>query len=134
MPVFSYTSYTGGPNSNKTGAPGDVCANIVASAQTARLYVKELGSGVTGWVSFVTLGGSKTIAASGQVALSGGAAFVNTAVVTSALSIFLTGASGGIVANIGSARVNGATSGVSFAIASSNALDNSNVNWLITGS
>lgn len=54
MPVLSYTSYTGGPNSNLTGAPGDMCVNVVSSGQTARLYVKELGSGTTGWVSFTT--------------------------------------------------------------------------------
>lgn len=55
IPVFSYTSYNGGPNSNLTGNPGDVCINIVSSGQTARLYAKELGSGNTGWVSFTTM-------------------------------------------------------------------------------
>lgn len=55
IPTFSYTSYTGGPNSNLTGAPGDLCVNIVSSAQTKRLYVKEQGSGNTGWVSFATI-------------------------------------------------------------------------------
>ena len=55
MPVLSYTSYEGGPNSNLTAAPGDLCVNIVTSGQTKRLYVKELGSGNTGWVSFSTI-------------------------------------------------------------------------------
>lgn len=55
LPVISYTSYDGGPNSNLTGAPGDVCVNVVTSAQTKRLYIKELGSGNTGWVSFSTI-------------------------------------------------------------------------------
>ena len=55
MPSFSYTSYTGGPNSNLTALPGSVCVNIVTSAQTKRLHVKELGSGNTGWVSFATI-------------------------------------------------------------------------------
>ena len=55
LPVFSYTSYDGGPNSNLTGAPGDLCVNVVSSGQTARLYVKELGSSNTGWVSFTTM-------------------------------------------------------------------------------
>lgn len=55
MPTFSYTSYNGGPNSNLTGAPGDICVNIVSSAQTKRLYIKELGSGNTGWVSVATV-------------------------------------------------------------------------------
>lgn len=55
LPVFSYTSYTGGPNGNLTGAPGDVVVNIVASAQTARIYIKELGSSNTGWMSFATI-------------------------------------------------------------------------------
>jgi len=54
IPTFSYTSYDGGPNSNLTGNAGDICINIVTSAQTKRLYVKELGSGNTGWVSFST--------------------------------------------------------------------------------
>lgn len=54
MPTFSYTSYSGGPNSNLTANPGSVAVNIVSSAQTKRLYVKELGSGNTGWVSFTT--------------------------------------------------------------------------------
>lgn len=55
-PVFSYTSYSGGPNSNLTGATGDLCINIAASAQTARLFIKELGSAKTGWVSVATTG------------------------------------------------------------------------------
>jgi hypothetical protein len=54
MPVVSYTSYTGGPNSNLTGGPGDLCINIVASASTARLYVKQTGSAKTGWFSVAT--------------------------------------------------------------------------------
>lgn len=130
-PKFSYTSYNGGPNSNQTGRPGELCANIVSSAQTSRLFIKELGSGNTGWVSVATTGSGFAIIASGQVALSSGAATVSTTVVTSDKSIFLTGASGGVVANIGSARVNGTTPGTSFAIASSNVLDSSNVNWFI---
>lgn len=55
IPVLSYTSYSGGPNSNQTGAPGDLTINIVSSTQTARLYIKEQGSGNTGWVSFTTM-------------------------------------------------------------------------------
>lgn len=55
IPKFSYTSYAGGPNSNLTGAPGDLCVNIVTSGSTARLYVKQLGSGNTGWFSFATI-------------------------------------------------------------------------------
>lgn len=55
MPVLSYTSYLGGPESNLTGAPGDLCVNVVTSAQTKRLYVKEQGNGMTGWVSFSTI-------------------------------------------------------------------------------
>ena len=54
MPIVSYTSYTGGPNSNLTGGPGDLCINIVASTQTARFYIKEQTSGKTGWVSVKT--------------------------------------------------------------------------------
>ena len=54
MPIKSYTSYAGGPNSNLTGGPGDLCINIVASTQTARLYIKEQTSGKTGWVSVKT--------------------------------------------------------------------------------
>lgn len=54
IPNISYTSFNGGPNSNLTGAPGDMCINIVASAQTKRLYIKELGSSNTGWVSVST--------------------------------------------------------------------------------
>ena len=55
IPTFSYTSYSGGPNSNLTGAPGDTVINIVASAQTARLYTKIIGSGNTGWFSYATV-------------------------------------------------------------------------------
>lgn len=55
MPVTSYTSYNGGPNSNLTGNPGDLAINVVSSAQTKRLYIKELGSGNTGWVSVSTI-------------------------------------------------------------------------------
>ena len=55
VPRLSYTSYNGGPESNLTGAPGDLAINIVSSAQTKRLYVKELGSSNTGWVSVSTI-------------------------------------------------------------------------------
>lgn len=55
IPRLSYTSYTGGPNSNLTGAPGDLAVNIVASNETSRLYYKATGSGNTGWRSFATL-------------------------------------------------------------------------------
>lgn len=55
VPKHSYTSYSGGPNSNLTGRIGDTCVNIVSSAQTSRLWVKEQGSGNTGWVSFATI-------------------------------------------------------------------------------
>lgn len=54
-PVLSYTSYPGGPNSNLTGATGSLAVNIVASDSTARLYIKQLGSGNTGWVSVATI-------------------------------------------------------------------------------
>lgn len=136
MPVCSYTSYTGGPNSNWTGAPGDLAVNVVASGQTARLYVKEQTSGKTGWVSFVTIGSlgtySASVAAQGTGLLVSGATKVLTAAVTSAASIFLTDTGGGVLANIGGLYVNGVTSGVSFAVGSSNALDGSSFNWLIT--
>ena len=55
IPTFSYTSYSGGPNSNVTGAPGDMVINIVSSNQTARLYQKIIGSGNTGWLSYATV-------------------------------------------------------------------------------
>jgi len=54
LPSLSYTSYSGGPNSNVTANPGALVVNIVSSAQTARFFLKELGSGNTGWVSVAT--------------------------------------------------------------------------------
>ena len=54
IPTFSYTSYSGGPNSNVTGDMGDLVVNI-PSARTARIYIKELGSSNTGWMSFATV-------------------------------------------------------------------------------
>lgn len=54
--AFSYTSFSGGPNSNLTGTPGDLCMNVIgASTQTKRLFIKDVGSGNTGWVSFSTI-------------------------------------------------------------------------------
>ena len=55
MPTLSYTSYTGGPESNLTGAPGDLAVNIVSSNKTARLYIKESGTTTGGWVSVQTM-------------------------------------------------------------------------------
>lgn len=55
LPNISVTSYNGGPNSHLTGAPGDLCINVVSSAQTKRLYIKEQTSGTTGWVSVATI-------------------------------------------------------------------------------
>ena len=56
IPAISLTSYSGGPNSHLTGAPGNLAINVVSSAQTARVFLKEVGSGNTGWVSFATVG------------------------------------------------------------------------------
>lgn len=50
IPTFSYTSYSGGPNSQVTGVVGDMLINLAVSANTTRLYVKEIGSSNTGWV------------------------------------------------------------------------------------
>lgn len=55
MPVMSYTSYAGGPNSNVTATQGSLVINIPTSSQTATLYCKHLGSGNTGWFSFATI-------------------------------------------------------------------------------
>ena|SRR3990167_2027386 len=49
MSVFSFTN----PNSNLSAIPGTLGFNI-NSANTAKLWVKEVGSGNTGWNSLVT--------------------------------------------------------------------------------
>lgn len=68
----------------------------------------------------------------GQGALVGGTATISTTC-TPATSdgIFVTDAGGGVLANIGSVAVGTVSSAVSFIINSSNALDTSNVNWMI---
>ena len=53
IPAISVTSYAGGPNSKVTGGPGDIVINL-ASGQTARLWIKEMSSQMTGWVSVAT--------------------------------------------------------------------------------
>lgn len=54
IPTFSVTSY-GNPNSNVTGGVGDMLANLGAkSSATAVTWVKEQGSGNTGWASLLT--------------------------------------------------------------------------------
>lgn len=68
----------------------------------------------------------------GQGALVGGTVTISTTC-TPATSdgIFVTDAGGGVLANIGSVAVGAVSSAVSFVVNSSNALDTSNVNWMI---
>jgi hypothetical protein len=56
LPTMSRTSYDGGPESNVTGAPGDLAVNIVSSAATDRLFLKRSGSGNTGWHAMLAAG------------------------------------------------------------------------------
>lgn len=68
----------------------------------------------------------------GQSTLSTGTVTVNTTCTPSSSdSIFITDAGSGILANIGSLSVGVVTGGTSFVLNSSNALDSSNVNWII---
>lgn len=52
IPTFSF--YSGNPNSGLTGNVGALSVNI-ASAATARLWVKESGTSASGWRSVATL-------------------------------------------------------------------------------
>lgn len=68
----------------------------------------------------------------GTAALSSGTVTVSTTCAPSlAQNIFLTDNGGGVLANIGSLYVGTVTGGTSFIINSSNALDSSNVGWII---
>lgn len=51
IPNLSF--YSGNPNSSLTGAVGDLAVNL-ASADTARLWIKIYGSAKTGWCSAST--------------------------------------------------------------------------------
>ena len=53
IPNISYTSY-GNPNSNVTGARGDLLVNLVTSTNTALWWGKLYGSSNTGWTSLAT--------------------------------------------------------------------------------
>lgn len=53
IPGFSF--YSGNPLSNVTATAGNLVVNVATSANTARLWVKHVGSGNTGWVSVATV-------------------------------------------------------------------------------
>lgn len=68
----------------------------------------------------------------GTATLSSGTATVSTTCTpASAQNIFLTDSGGGVLANIGALSVGTVTGGTSFVINSANALDSSNVGWII---
>lgn len=67
----------------------------------------------------------------GVATLVGGTVTVATTAVTAASRIFLSDQGGGVLANIGSLSVANLVAATSFDIKSSNALDSSNVAWLI---
>lgn len=75
---------------------------------------------------------SGTNSCHGSTTLSGGTVTVSTTCTpSSASNIFLTDSGGGILANIGALSVGTVTGGTSFVINSSNALDSSNVGYII---
>lgn len=75
---------------------------------------------------------SGTNACHGTATLSSGTTTVNTTCAPSlAQNIFLTDSGGGVLANIGALSVGTVTGGTSFVINSANALDSSNVGWII---
>ena len=53
LPSFSYTSYAS-PESNVTGAPGAILVNIAANSAATRTWVKQSGTGNTGWQAIGT--------------------------------------------------------------------------------
>jgi len=65
----------------------------------------------------------------GFISMVAGSATVSTSIVTASSLILVTAQDG--TANIGSVRVTGRTSGISFSIISTNILDESTVGWWI---
>ena len=56
IPSLSYTSYAT-PESNVTGAPGSMLINLASDSSTTRAWIKQAGTGNTGWVSLASPGG-----------------------------------------------------------------------------
>jgi len=57
IPKMSYTSFVT-PNSQVTGGTGEMLVNLASVTTIPRLWLKEVGSGNTGWASFLTSGGA----------------------------------------------------------------------------
>ena len=56
LPAISYTSYAS-PESNVTGAPGDVLINLAADSGATRVWYKQSGATNTHWTGIGAGGG-----------------------------------------------------------------------------
>lgn len=113
---------------NSNGSVTDNNYAIYSLLTGPTLLNGNLQLGTTGNKISIATGSNASI---GTATLSGGTVTVNTTAVTASSIIFLTDVTTGALTNVGAPTVGTIVAGTSFVINSTNALDASNVNWII---